>query len=323
MKLLIKHQSLIFIIALPATLFLICLIWFFPHEISMIFLFHWFFLVFIIFLLFHPFSKIYLTQPMNRSDNQMLKFKNLLLTRGWKIILLQICFQILSFEMLYFTTHSLPILNSAKTPNFMEVLRFFNLNEGLFPWLIVILITINFAYSSYIKNQNAYFNTIIQCLVNSSPIEKFGVVCNFIARGITLLAMSSTLLLLALWLVHLFFPHLLAATTGFNLASFALIVTSFIIFVSKSVRNTIKKKFQIKSYFILKLLIIILTLALLITFLTLLYHPLHIVSFKTPGVILSLQNKGTFIFLVVIYELLVATLDSCSQYLSGLLQRWV
>lgn len=322
MKILQHHRSLIFTLGLPAIALFFTIIWVFPEKIG--YLFHWqgLFLLIALVLAFTPLGRTRL-QPIHEvtHDKTPKRAKYSFLKWLGSIILLQMSLQVLFIEIVHFITKLLPIFNTAPAihTQFNTGLVYLGVFSGLFPWGLLALQSVQLGLQAFCLQKDAYFHSIFHFIYPQSSTQTFAIVINTLARSVSIIAISSNLLFLSLWLVWLLSQWLYPFATGFNLATLFVIFSFLGFCLMQKIRDRLTQKLiyfsQHSLPFALLILMLIISAFLLLTqFIFKTFQPIII---KPPIFLSHLQPHDILIsYLLFIHAWWLAWLPVISVFLA-------
>lgn len=297
MKILTRYTHLI-AVTVPVSILILGLFLFFPEQLTKVFYLHWLILGIALLLALSPLGKIRLTAIIQ--EDELVQNKISLppqytgLTGFVMIVLLQIVLQILFIEMLHFTHNIMPIFTINPTPsNLAGSMVYLGLMEGLFPWGLMALQAVNLSLNAFVLKQDAYFHTCFYQLLPRSANQPLAASCNTLTRGLNMIAISSNLLLLCIWLIYLSQSWWLPLTHDFNLGTFMIILGMLLIVMLKKLRNRISQLFFAHKRLNLGVLLTAIIFSIILFILNSIFHIWQPIPIKPPRFLAELHTHGT------------------------------
>lgn len=307
------------IISLGLLLLIICFsfILFFPVALLNAFYIHWLLLLFCLLFFLSSRGKISLS-----TDNQPPLHVSSI---PWfiRIWLFQLCLFIVFLAICELIGYLLPIQNNIAPFLFRQSNIQMIWHLGLFPWAAICLVAISMSLVSYRYQEDAFMHRILNSLIKSGPRDAFGLVVNNSAKLATLLAFSSTFVLISLILAFLLSPVTVPIALGFHPSTLIIIALLALFSFLKPFKIFLKHLFSRKIPVTLSIIVLNILLAVLILLLSWLFQRFNQFNIAVPWLVRLFEKTGSDkLRLIFVYAWWIGWTPISAAYLAHMSQGY-
>lgn len=208
-----KKTDFIFYFYIPLIIIAIVLFFFFPGSIVTAFRAHWFILLLLIILFFTPFAN------KSLGNSEKIPF--------WRwIVFVELTQLALNFIYAGFSNlfwHQLPISVNPDQSPIKTTSHYFLWQCGLFPWPLIILLSVIMSYYVYCRQEKTLFSIALKPLLRNKDTDSISSFVNFLSRLLILFSLASIVSFLGLSVCSWIFNALeITATIGLNVETIVL-----------------------------------------------------------------------------------------------------
>ncbi len=256
-------------------------------QVLVAFNIYWLFPILVLFLILSPLGSKRLALASKQSERTAFAIWML------RIMLVQLSLYALFLGLCTLVEKNLPILAPPHSHLFENFVAHQTFEYGIFPWCAIAILLCGYGFLSFNRHQNVEFSSFFLSLFSIQQNEKAKTVLNAINRIATLVAISSSILIIIFLVTTALAPQHLYSLRGLNVTSMTVAIIFIFLLCNKWVKKRIywlSSHAQIPIFAIL-LLIVVFT-ALLLAILAIIFGNTASVTLRVPQLVHSFVTFG-------------------------------